>query len=170
LPKKVQKHITPYALKRVYILPLEPRVKEQALQGWWHDTFALVSLYLVQEKLVSLEDDQIILESLLSYLGSLQEQRKLDPEMVLAEILKHYQFPEDYRALRLYLSKTIKGLAAIEEKQQWDYVIRDSTGKERLMIRAAAERLGMSRRSLYYLVQQGKVSIEKISVGTKPIE
>src|SRR5262249_54814275 len=117
------------------------------------------------KKLVSLEDDQIVWKFLLSYLlSSFKGVKKVEPEMVLAKILAHYQFPEDYRAWRKYLRRMIDGLAA-EEGPDHSYVLHDLNGKEWPMIRAVADRLKMPRRTLYSLVNRGKVHAEKFPAG-----
>ena len=65
------------------------------------------------------------------------------------------------------MGKTINGLAATEGNRQRNYSIRDETGKEQMMITAAAERLGRTPQWLYGLIRQGKVLTQYVVVGRK---
>lgn len=165
--KQVRKGLAHYARKRLYFPPLQELRTEQQVRLMREDALALVALYLVQEKLISLDDDQGVRDFLLSYLGRrFKGTKQVGEAAILAEILGHYQIPEDYRAWRKYVRRTIQGLAAKEKQQERTYVIADPSGTEKhFMIPAVADRLGMPRRSLYHRVKQGAVRTEEVTVG-----
>lgn len=127
---------------------------------------ALVCLYLVQNTFVSLEENQSVWNCLRSYLERFKGAKQVGAAAVLAELHAHYQLPEDYRAWALYVSKTSRGLAATEKRQERSYVISDPAGtKQHFMVPAVANRLGMPTRSLYHLVAQGAVHTKEVTAG-----
>jgi hypothetical protein len=164
IPRRVVKSIFPHAHKRLYIPPWETLSKRE-IRAWTQDNIALVSLYLVQAGLISLDEDQSVQHFLLSYLSKFKGAVQVGAGSVLAEILTSYRLPEEYRAWRKYVSKTIRGLVATEKRQERSYVISDPTGtEEHLMVPAVADRLGMPTRSLYHLVKQGAVRAKEVTV------
>jgi transposase len=124
-----------------------------------------MSLYLIQAGLISLDEDQDVQQFLLSYLSGFRRAAQVGAASVLAEILTHYRLPEDYRAWRKYVGKTIKGLVATQKRQ--DRTIGVSVRRiGPLMIPEVAGRVGLSRETLYRQVRRGQVRAEKVNVGT----
>jgi hypothetical protein len=129
LPRKVKQRLhdrpherppeqlgTPLVEKRLYIP--EGVVAQRNVRAAVEDLVALLCFYLVQEELVRLEDNRGVREWLFAYLGQFKAARQLGVEYALGEIVTHYQIPEDYRALRKYVAKTIHGLAANQRRQE----------------------------------------------------
>jgi hypothetical protein len=82
------------------------------------DLVTLLCLYLVQEDLVRLESDGDLRAWLFGYLHRFKGARELGVDYALGEIVTHYQIPEDYRALRKYIAKSVHGLLANQRRQE----------------------------------------------------
>ena len=167
LRQKVQKLLVPYSLKRLYLPP--PGMDEKAEQQWIKSNIALLCLYLVQEGLVSLNTDPPLWEFLLSYLQTFRGVETLEAPNVLGDLIARYRIPEDGRAWCKYVADTIKHLVKNPERSTYSYVIPDPTSPTGLqyMIPAAADRVEMSHRRLYQLVEAGEVRTETVSVDGK---
>jgi len=174
------------------------------------DMYALLCIYLVQEEFVSLEEGGDVQAFLYGYLRQFKGAMQVGIPYALAELLAHYQIPEDYRAVRKYVAKTIRGLLANQRRQEELHLAEESAAVQTLdrpegrddntailddweehtpvprrdrkrpampdlstnpglqMIPAAAAALGMSVRTLYALVAQGKVQTETVIHGRRP--
>jgi hypothetical protein len=106
----------PLVEKRLY-LP-EGVVAQRDVQTAVEDLVALLCLYLVQEELVRLEDDGSVREWLYAYFHRFKGARQLGVDYALGEIVTRYQIPEDYRALRKYVAKTISGLRTNQRRRE----------------------------------------------------
>jgi hypothetical protein len=106
----------PLVEKRLYI-PAGHGV-ERSVRAAVEDLVALLCLYLVQENLVRLESDGDVRAWLSDYLRRYKGARELGVDYALGEIVTHYQIPEDYRALRKYVAKTLHGLVVHQRRQE----------------------------------------------------
>ena len=102
--------------KRLYF-PTD-RVKAQGLQLWKEDAEALVCLYLIQARVINLDDDEKAKTFICSYLGSFKGAKEVNILSVLGKLLENYRFPEDYRAFRKYVAKTIHWMASQEKAKR----------------------------------------------------
>jgi hypothetical protein len=120
-------------------------------------------LYLAQAGLLSIDEDHAARDGLLSYLNQFRGARTVGAHMLLAELLVHYQIPEDYRAFTKYIGRTIRGLLAGQRGGEISQVISDPETSERYyLVDAAAASLGISTRRLYELVQCGTARIATV--------
>lgn len=147
LPKQIRRRLAPDAQKRFYFPELMQT--RQVLDTALKDARALVCLYLVQKQLVSIDDDPIVRDFLLSYLKGFKGTNQVGVHRVLEYLRRHYQIPEDYRAFRKYIASVIKGLKKEDEDQY-------QTGEE-ASVRKVAVQTGISERTIYHLVGEGKV-------------
>lgn len=165
--RKDKDFLRPYTSKRIYFFPRATSAKRD-LQLWLKDTMALFCVYLVQEKFVDIDEDRPIREFLLDYLKGFKEVKELGAHEVLAEILRNYRIPEDFRAFRSYVRKTADGLIKNQRKQENPRIVPlDPTSPGYNMIPAVAERLDIPRGTLYDLVNKGKVQAEEILIEGK---
>jgi hypothetical protein len=198
----------PLAQKRLYIPAAS--LPKRDVQSAVEDMYALPCIYLLQEELIHVDEDHSVREFLCAYVRKFQGARRLGVEYVLWEMLTRYQIPEDYRALRKYMGKTIRGLVANQQRQESsDFTLtraaaqtvdlsnrhehdadslddseeqvhshrpgqrqpvrlEPSNSPDFEMIPAAAASLGIPVRSLYALVEQGKVRTETVIHGSRP--
>jgi hypothetical protein len=171
----------PFADKRLY-LP-EGISSPSDVRAAVQDMHVLLCLYLVQEEFVKLDEEEDVEAFLYDYISQFKRARQLEIRYVLGEILAHYQSPEDYRAVRKYVAKTIRGLLANERRREgWGAPQpRDTVPVEglapsdrpdaaipgALMIPEAAAALGISVRSLYDYRKRGKVRAEEAAIGDR---
>jgi hypothetical protein len=171
----------PLVDKRLY---LPEGIRSQAgIRATVQDMYALLCIYLVQEAFVKLDENRGVLEFLETYLHQFNGATQIGIHFALAEILAHYQIPQDYRAVRKYVAKTITGLRANQRRREgWgtpqprDAVpaedlaqsdCPDATFPGALMIPEAAAELGISVRSLYDYQKRGKVRTEEVVIGSR---
>ncbi|HJY81347.1 MAG TPA: hypothetical protein VKK81_09715 [Candidatus Binatia bacterium] len=167
LPRKTRQWLIPAAQRRLY-LPLEQRKNQQWNDRTLLDACAMICVYLIQGKLVSLDDNLTVSKFLSSYLSTFKKVEQLGASEVLENLLRHYQFPEHPHGWRRYLNKTIAGLDKKEKGQDRSYVIPDVAERAaHQMIPAVASFLGIPERTLYHLAKQGRVRTEEISVGNE---
>jgi hypothetical protein len=164
LPRKVRTRLMPYTHRRLYLphTPSGPR----SMQSWGEAVVALMLLYLTQAGLVSIDEDHFARDELLSYLDRFRGARTVGAYVLLAELLAHYQIPEDYRAFTKYIGRTIRGLLAEQRGQGISQVIRDPDMSESYyFVDNAAASLGISKRRLYELVKSGTARIATVRLG-----
>jgi hypothetical protein len=116
MPKWIKRKFFPYHDKRVNLPTGENQ--EQTGDVWVNDAFAIICLYLLQEKFVDLDVHQEIKEFLLQHLGGFKGAHEIGVLNLLEHLRQHYRLSEDYRAWRKYVSLTIRGLIATQKKQQ----------------------------------------------------
>jgi hypothetical protein len=192
LPKKVRRGLNlrpheraaeglsvPFMDKRLYVP--ESLSSPSAVRAAVQDMYALLCIYLVQEEFVSLEEGGDVQAFLDGYLRQFKGAMQVGIPYALAELLGNYQIPEDYRAVRKYVAKTIKGLRANQRRREgWgaphsrDVVPVEDLGQpdcpdagspRALMIPEAAAVLGISERSLYDYRKRGKLRAEEVVIG-----
>jgi hypothetical protein len=171
----------PFMDKRLYIP--ERLSSASDVRAAVQDMYALLCIYLVQEEFVTLNEEGDVQKFLYDYIGQFKCATQVEIPYALGVILAHYQIPEDYRAVRKYVAKTIRGLRANQRRREgggaphpWDsaavedLALPDSpdAGPPRaLMIPEAAAVLGISERSLYNYRTRGKVRVEEVVIGNR---
>jgi hypothetical protein len=171
----------PFMDKRLYVP--EGLSSASDVRAAVQDMYALLCIYLVREEFVSLEEGGDVQAFLYGYLRQFKGAMQVGIPYALAELLANYQIPEDYRAVRKYVAKTIRGLWANQRRREgWgasqprdavameDLAQPDSpdAGAPRgLMIPEAAAVLGISERSLYDYRTRGKVRAEEVAIGNR---
>jgi hypothetical protein len=167
LPDRAKRLLAPFAHKRLYLHTNVPETRREVLAGIGN-MCVVVALCLVKEKLCSIDDDVILRKVLLDYLGKFKGATEVGEMWLLERILCSYRLSEDYRAFKRYVARTIRGLRIEVKRSDIPYVIvNQTTGTTRLMIPRVAEIVGVSRRTLYRKVREGKVRAERIFVGTE---
>jgi hypothetical protein len=164
LPRKARTRLMPYTRRRLYL----PHTLSgpRSMQSWGEAVVALMLLYLAQAGLMSIDEDHAAREGLLSYLDRFRGARTVGAHVLLAELLAHYQIPEDYRAFTKYIRRTIRGLLAEQRGREISQVIRDpDTSESYYFVDNAAASLGISKRRLYELVTIGTARIAAVRVG-----
>jgi hypothetical protein len=171
----------PFMDKRLYV----PEALSSAsdVRAAVQDMYALVCIYLIQEEFVRLDEEGDVREFLYDYIGQFKGGRQVGIPYALGMILAHYQIPEDYRAVRKYVAKTIRGLWANQRRREgWrasqprkSATVEALEQPERpdapfpgaLLIPEAAAELGISVRSLYDYRTRGKVRVEEVAIGNR---
>jgi hypothetical protein len=164
LPRKARTRLMPYTRRRLYL----PHTLSgpRSMQSWGEAAGTLMLLYLAQAGLMSIDEDHAARDGLLSYLDRFRGARTVGAHVLLAELLAHYQIPEDYRAFTKYIRRTIRGLLAEQRGGEISQVIEDpDTSKSYYPVDAAAASLGISTRRLYELVKRGTARIATVRVG-----
>jgi hypothetical protein len=164
LPRRARTLMMPYTRRRLYLPHSHVgRLSWDSLIG---TVVALMLLYLTQEGLVSVDEDQTVREWLLAYLGRFRGAREVGAHRILGELLAHYRMPEDYRAFTKYVKRTIRGLMAEEGHTPPPDVLQDpDTAECYYPVPAAAMRLGISPRRLYELIKSGRARIAEVRSG-----
>jgi hypothetical protein len=162
-PRKLS-GVHPYhARKRVYIPNklLTDRDARIAMEG----VFVLLCLYLMQGELIRGDEDELTWRFLCSYFEKFRWARQIGASSIIGEVIRCYEFPDDYRAFRMYVAKTIHGLLQKQNGQDRVYANRDPSEEVDHMIPAVASRLGVSQEKLYLDVRLGKVRADHRVVG-----
>lgn len=113
--------LEPYAVKSLYLPAYDRPPTALQIRRSVKDLLALLLLYLAQSRarppLIDLTTDQSAADFLRQYLtrfryvtAASRRADALDPLTVLGELLRPYRVPEDYRGLRMYVARTIRGL------------------------------------------------------------
>ena len=174
--------LIPYGSRRVY-LPEEVQT-EKNIRTAVMDMYALLSIYLIQAGFSSLDDDPAVREFLFTYvrqyrhgkqfahdlLGKILAPRstrhsralKLPPEE--QQRLMRYTGPDDYRAFRQYVSKTITGTRILryhdyEERPAMPHEL--AHGRPFYTLSLAAKLLGIPRTTLYRDANKGKIQTKQ---------
>jgi hypothetical protein len=171
----------PFMDKRLYVP--EGLFSASDVRAAVEDMYALLCIYLVQEEFVSLEERGDVQAFLYGYLRQFKGAMQVGIAYALAELLANYQIPEDYRAVRKYVAKTIRGLRANQRRREgWGApqprnagAVEDLAQPDRpdaafpgaLLIPEAAAELGISVRSLYDYRERGKVRAEEVVIGNR---
>jgi hypothetical protein len=198
LSRKIRKGLNPRPYERAAIglsvplvdkrLYLPERLSSPSdVRAAVQDMYALLCLYLVQEEFVRLDEDRGVLEFLEAYLHQFKGAKQIGIRYALGEILAHYQIPEDYRAVRKYVAKTIRGLLTNQLKREAVNTIErqaaaramglpepehpDPAIPGALTIPEAAATLGIPVRSLYDRVKpgriRGKMRVQRVAVDNQ---
>jgi hypothetical protein len=151
------------------------------------DMYALLIFYLIQAGFSSLDDDPAVQDFLVTYVRQYRHGRHVDYD-VLGEILatkstKHsralktlppeeqqrlmrYTGPDDYRAFRQYVSKTITGLMISRHHAEGPTTPYEPIPQLPFYtIPIAAKLLGIPRTTLYRDVNKGKIQTKQEDIS-----
>jgi hypothetical protein len=187
---RVKSLVARYAPRRVY-LPEEVRT-EKNIRTAVMDMYALFSIYLIQVGFSSLDGDPTVREFLFTYIRQYKHGKQLEEQGLLRHILEalcarrqtghsralqrlpseeqqtlmRYTWPDDRRAFRRYVSKTITGIMISRYHEDGPTTPHELARRRPFYtIALAAKLLGIPRTTLYRNVNMGKIQTKQESLS-----
>jgi excisionase family DNA binding protein len=165
--RKLKQLFTGLTHKRLY-LPFTSgqKLSQPVIEKWTESALALLCLYLVQPEtgLLSLDDDLSVRDVLLQYISRVAQHEEVEATEVLEIMLRSYRIPEDPWAFHSYIRKTFQGLWK-NQKRQYRTAVSAVSEYGASGVEDAADLLGISVRTLYDHVAQGKIDAHRDQRG-----
>ena len=159
--RTLKKLLRPYTLGRIYY-PRDALTNKK----WVNDAVAMLLVYLAQKDLIDFDSDQESRDWMIAYLNNYRVVRseKVNAISVLAELLRSFIVPLDYRAFRKYVAKTAYGLSRLNTAP----LTFSDDGELEMMVPEVAQSVGLSKRRIYELIKNRSNAINNIGMKVMP--
>jgi hypothetical protein len=119
------------------------------------DMHALALFHLVKARIIDLDQDDAVRAWLLAYLRRYRSASEISELTLVGEICRNLTAAQDFRGLRTYIARTIRGLQA---RSHGGSPCEPKPGS----VPYVAARIGMTPQALYYRIRQGTVRTEQV--------